>query len=37
MVFCYSWGTAVEHHHLYQYNFAGASDVVGGFIQTETP
>ncbi|KAJ5220442.1 CAZyme family GH55 [Penicillium chermesinum] len=31
------WGTAVEHHFLYQYNFAGASDIVAGFLQTETP
>lgn len=32
-----SYGTAVEHHSLYQYNFANAANVVAGFIQTETP
>ncbi|KAJ5733594.1 Pectin lyase fold/virulence factor [Penicillium malachiteum] len=31
------YGTAVEHHSLYQYEFAGATSVVAGFIQTETP
>ncbi|KAH8703204.1 putative exo-beta-1,3-glucanase [Talaromyces proteolyticus] len=31
------YGTAVEHHSLYQYQFSGASNVVAGFIQTETP
>ncbi|KAJ5662530.1 Pectin lyase fold/virulence factor [Penicillium maclennaniae] len=31
------YGTAVEHHQLYQYQFSGASNVVAGFIQTETP
>ncbi|KAJ5998399.1 Pectin lyase fold/virulence factor [Penicillium sp. IBT 35674x] len=31
------YGTAVEHHSLYQYQFSGASSVVAGFIQTETP
>lgn len=32
-----SIGTAVEHHSLYQYQFSGASSVMAGFIQTETP
>ncbi|KAJ9400103.1 CAZyme family GH55 [Paecilomyces variotii] len=31
------YGTAVEHHSLYQYQFSGAKDIVAGFIQTETP
>ncbi|KAL1962166.1 hypothetical protein VTN77DRAFT_512 [Rasamsonia byssochlamydoides] len=31
------YGTAVEHHSLYQYQFANAQNVVAGFIQTETP
>ncbi|KAH9827683.1 glycoside hydrolase family 55 protein [Teratosphaeria destructans] len=31
------YGTAVEHHTLYQYQFAGAKDVFAGQIQTETP
>ncbi|KAJ5679840.1 CAZyme family GH55 [Penicillium macrosclerotiorum] len=31
------YGTGVEHHSLYQYQFSGASSVVAGFIQTETP
>ncbi|KAJ5391193.1 hypothetical protein N7509_006683 [Penicillium cosmopolitanum] len=31
------YGTAVEHHSLYQYQFSGAKSVVAGFIQTETP
>ncbi|KAJ5909416.1 Pectin lyase fold/virulence factor [Penicillium tannophilum] len=31
------YATAVEHHSLYQYQFSGASSVVAGFIQTETP
>lgn len=31
------YGTAVEHHGLYQYNIANAHFVVAGFIQTETP
>ncbi|KAF2748004.1 glycoside hydrolase family 55 protein [Sporormia fimetaria CBS 119925] len=31
------WGNGVEHHTLYQYQFAGARDVFAGFIQTETP
>ncbi|KAJ5292368.1 Endochitinase B1 [Penicillium atrosanguineum] len=31
------YGTAVEHHQLYQYQFSGANNVVAGFIQTETP
>nr|POE99422.1 glucan 1,3-beta-glucosidase [Quercus suber] len=29
-------GTAVEHHALYQYQFAGASNIFAGLIQTET-
>lgn len=31
------YGTAVEHHSLYQYQFANTHDVVMGHIQTETP
>lgn len=31
------WGTGVEHHSLYQYQFANTKNVVMGFIQTETP
>jgi glucan 1,3-beta-glucosidase len=31
------WASGVEHHQLYQYQFAGAKDVFAGFIQTETP
>ncbi|KAJ5606538.1 CAZyme family GH55 [Penicillium lagena] len=31
------YGTAVEHHSLYQFQLSGASAVVGGFLQTETP
>ncbi|CAI7678522.1 unnamed protein product [Penicillium pancosmium] len=31
------YGTGVEHHSLYQYQFSGAKSVVAGFIQTETP
>ncbi|KAJ5087004.1 Pectin lyase fold/virulence factor [Penicillium alfredii] len=31
------YGTGVEHHSLYQYQFNGASSVVAGLIQTETP
>lgn len=31
------YGTGVEHHSLYQYQFSGASSVMAGFIQTETP
>ncbi|KAJ5814612.1 CAZyme family GH55 [Penicillium riverlandense] len=31
------YGTAVEHHSLYQYQLSGASAIVGGFLQTETP
>ena len=30
-------GTAVEHHAIYQYQFAGASNIYAGQIQTETP
>lgn len=30
------WGTAVEHHTLYQYQFVSASTVFMGQIQTET-
>ncbi|PSN72002.1 exo-beta 1,3 glucanase-like protein [Corynespora cassiicola Philippines] len=31
------WGNGVEHHALYQYQFANAKDIFAGFIQTETP
>lgn len=31
------YGTAVEHHSLYQYQFANTKNVVMGYIQTETP
>ncbi|KAF7178365.1 hypothetical protein CNMCM7691_007055 [Aspergillus felis] len=31
------YGTAVEHHSLYQYQFSGSQSVVTSFIQTETP
>lgn len=31
------YGTGSEHHSLYQYQFSGASSIVGGFMQTETP
>lgn len=31
------YGTAVEHHALYQYQFANARGIVMGQIQTETP
>jgi glucan 1,3-beta-glucosidase len=34
-VWLYSSG--VEHHAIYQYQFAGAKDVFAGYIQTETP
>jgi glucan 1,3-beta-glucosidase len=30
------YGTSVEHHVLYQYNIQSASNIVAGFIQTET-
>lgn len=30
-------GTGVEHHQLYQFQFANAANVFAGFIQTETP
>ena len=30
------YGTAVEHNQLYQYQLVGASEIVMGFIQTET-
>jgi glucan 1,3-beta-glucosidase len=30
-------GTAVEHHTLYQYQFANTKNIYAGFIQTETP
>ncbi|CAL3973290.1 unnamed protein product [Diplocarpon coronariae] len=30
-------GTAVEHHVLYQYQFANTKNIFMGFIQTETP
>jgi len=29
--------TAVEHHSLYQYNFANTANVFGGFLQSSTP
>ena len=31
------YGTAVEHHSLYQYQFANTHYIVAGFVQTETP
>ncbi|KAJ6095063.1 hypothetical protein N7467_002576 [Penicillium canescens] len=31
------YGTGSEHHSLYQYQFSGATSIVAGFIQTETP
>ncbi|KAE8334280.1 pectin lyase fold/virulence factor [Aspergillus arachidicola] len=31
------YGTSVEHHSLYQYQFSDAQNVVAGYIQTETP
>ncbi|MCJ1354548.1 MAG: hypothetical protein MMC33_004537 [Icmadophila ericetorum] len=31
------WGTAVEHHTLYQYQFANTQNIFGGQMQTETP
>jgi glucan 1,3-beta-glucosidase len=31
------WASGVEHHALYQYQFANAKDIFAGFIQTETP
>jgi len=31
------WGTAVEHHALYQYQLSGTKEVFMGQIQTETP
>jgi glucan 1,3-beta-glucosidase len=31
------YGTAVEHHALYQYQFAHTGNIMAGFIQTETP
>ncbi|EAW06953.1 glycoside hydrolase family 55 protein [Aspergillus clavatus NRRL 1] len=31
------YGTGVEHHSLYQYQFSGSKSVVTSFIQTETP
>lgn len=30
------YGTAVEHHVLYEYQFSGSRDVYMGQIQTET-
>jgi len=30
-------GTAVEHHTLYQYQFANTQNIYAGFVQTETP
>ena len=31
------YGTAVEHHALYQYQFANTQNIYMGQIQTETP
>jgi len=31
------WGTAVEHHALYQYQLSGTQNIFMGQIQTETP
>ncbi|RDI79929.1 hypothetical protein Vi05172_g9961 [Venturia inaequalis] len=31
------YGTSVEHHQLYEYNFASTKDIVLGQLQTETP
>ncbi|CAG8197391.1 unnamed protein product [Penicillium olsonii] len=31
------YGTGSEHHSLYQYQFSGASSIMAGFVQTETP
>jgi glucan 1,3-beta-glucosidase len=31
------YGTAVEHHSLYQYQFSSTKDIYAGEIQTETP
>ncbi|KAF2712482.1 glycoside hydrolase family 55 protein [Pleomassaria siparia CBS 279.74] len=31
------YASGVEHHALYQYQFANAQNIFGGFIQTETP
>lgn len=31
------WGTSVEHNVLYQYQLSGATNVVMGLIQTESP
>ncbi|KAL9616659.1 MAG: hypothetical protein Q9160_008482 [Pyrenula sp. 1 TL-2023] len=31
------YGTAVEHHALYQYQFANTNTIMVGFAQTETP
>ena len=31
------YGSGVEHHALYQYQFANAKDIFAGYIQTETP
>lgn len=33
----FRYGTAVEHHSLYQYQFSSSKNVVAGFVQTETP
>jgi glucan 1,3-beta-glucosidase len=30
-------GTSVEHHVLYQYQFANTQNIYAGVIQTETP
>jgi glucan 1,3-beta-glucosidase len=32
-----SYGTAVEHHSLYQYPISNTHSIFAGFIQTETP
>ncbi|KAF2828532.1 exo-beta 1,3 glucanase-like protein [Ophiobolus disseminans] len=31
------WGSGVEHHALYQYQFSNIQNVFAGYIQTETP
>ncbi len=37
LTICYRVGTAVEHHVLYQYQFANTQNIYMGVIQTETP
>jgi hypothetical protein len=32
-----SYGTAVEHHSLFQYQISNTHSIFAGFIQTETP